>query len=150
MDFLSTNAISYMKQILFLLALFASIAVQASEELSLPIRGIADGDTILTNLDLPCPLCQVSIRIRDIDTPESNHLAKCDKEKELGLRAKKFLENFVKGKDTMVIKSFKWDKYGGRIDARVEINGVDIGRLMSKNGFAVHYTGKGAKYDWCS
>lgn len=116
----------------------------------LPIRGVADGDTIRTSLKLPCPLCAASVRIRDIDTPESNHLAKCPAEKAKGLEAKAFLINLITGQETMMARNVKWDKYGGRIDAIVEINGVNVGNLMISKGFAKPYTGAGPKPNWCN
>jgi endonuclease YncB( thermonuclease family) len=116
----------------------------------LPIRGVADGDTIRTLLKLPCPLCVASVRIRGIDTPETSHLAKCPAEKAKGLEAKAFLTNLIVGQETMMARNVKWDKYGGRIDAIVEINGVNIGDLMISKGFAKPYTGSGPKSNWCN
>lgn len=118
-------------------------------DITLPITKVVDGDTISTRLALPCPLCAVSIRIRGIDTPESTYLAKCPAEKEKGLAAKKYLTDFVIGQLSMIARDIKWDKYGGRIDAVVEINGVNIGDEMLKQGHAKPYTGAGPKPDWC-
>ena len=141
-----------MKHILFTSILsilsFFSLSVFATD-IVLPIRGVADGDTIKTTLKLPCPLCMASVRIRGIDTPESNFLAKCPLEKEKGLAAKTYLTNAIAGRTEMTARNIKWDKYGGRIDAVVEINGVDIGADMINKGFARPYTGAGPKSDWC-
>lgn len=115
----------------------------------MPIHGVADGDTIKSTLKLPCPLCNVSVRILDIDTPESTYLAKCAKEKALGIEAKVFLTKQIEGKETMMARSIKWDKYGGRINAHIEIDGVNIGDLMISRGYAQRYTGTGSKPDWC-
>lgn len=134
--------------ILFLsLSLITTTASAA--DMVMPIRGVADGDTIKSTLKLPCPLCNVSVRILDIDTPESNYLAKCEKEKALGLEAKAFLTKLSEGKETMIARGVKWDKYGGRIDAHVEIDGVNVGDLMISKGYAKKYTGSGPKPDWC-
>lgn len=119
-------------------------------DMVLPIRGVTDGDTIRTELDLPCPLCNVSVRILGIDTPESNFLAKCPAEQAKGIAAKKFLASFVSTADRMVVKNIKWDKYGGRIDGEVTINGVDVGAMMISNGYARAYSGIGSKSDWCN
>lgn len=115
----------------------------------MPIRGVADGDTIKSAVKLPCPLCNVSVRILNIDTPESTYLAKCEKEKILGLAAKEFLISFTAGKKTMMARDIKWDKYGGRINAHIEIDGVSVGDLMIASGFAKRHTGAGPKPDWC-
>ena len=140
-----------MKKLLTVLALSVfAVSSYAANEMVLPIRGVADGDTIRTTLKLPCPLCNVSVRILGIDTPESTFLAKCEKEKAKGLAAKAFVATMVQGQPEMVIKNFKWDKYGGRIDAYVEINGVSVGETLIKNGLAKPYTGEGPKPDWCN
>jgi micrococcal nuclease len=130
--------------------LLSLVAFSASAaDMIMPIRGVADGDTIKSTLKLPCPLCNVSVRILDIDTPESTYLARCAREKALGLEAKAFLTRLIEGKETMMARSIKWDKYGGRINAHVEIDGVNVGDLMISKGFARRYTGTGPKPDWC-
>ncbi len=138
-----------MKRFLLAGMLLVSVAVNAAD-MSLPIRGVADGDTVVSALDLPCPLCKVSVRIRGIDTPESNHLAKCRAEQLKGIEAKTFLKTYLHGKTVMTARDIKWDKYGGRIDATVEVDGVDIGNLMIEKGYAKPYPGVGPKPDWCS
>lgn len=137
-----------MKKILFAV-LLVSAGLANATDMVLPIRGVADGDTLTSTVKLPCPLCQVSVRIRGIDTPESNFLAKCPAEKVKGQAAKEFLINLTKGKDSMMARNIKWDKYGGRIDAVVEIDGKDVGQLMIEKGFAKPYTGQGPKPNWC-
>ena len=134
--------------ILFTLLLLVIVPASAAN-MTLPIRGVADGDTIKTTLKLPCPLCNVSVRILDIDTPESNYLAKCPAEKAKGLEAKAFLKEFVTGEPTMLVTSFKWDKYGGRINGHVSVKGTDIATLLIRKGYAKHYTGQGPKPNWC-
>ena len=119
-------------------------------DITMPIRGVVDGDTIKTSVNLPCPLCNVSIRLLGVDTPESTYLAKCPAEKEKALAAKNFVKTLIGTNTTMVIRNFKWDKYGGRIDAYVSINGVDISQSLIDNGLARPYTGQGPKSDWCN
>src|SRR5690606_34608940 len=130
---------------------FLSIISVASfaTDMTLPIRGVVDGDTLRSTVKLPCPLCSVSVRIRGIDTPESNYLAKCLAEKEKAVAAKAFILTLIGTSQTMLAKNVKWDKYGGRIDAIVEINGVDVGKEMIAKGFAKPYSGTGDKPDWC-
>ena len=121
-----------------------------SADMTMDIRRVVDGDTISSVIDLPCPLCLVSVRIIGIDTPESTHLAKCNKERLLGIAAKEFTKSLVGDAKTMLVRDVKWDKYGGRIDGRVEVNNVDIGYTLIKQGLARPYTGKGPKSNWCS
>lgn len=119
-------------------------------DMILPIRGVADGDTIRSTVKLPCPLCAVSVRIRNIDTPETSYRAKCPAERAKGLEAKAFLINLTIGQETMMARNVKWDKYGGRIDAAVEINGKDVGQQMIAAGLAKPYTGVGPRPNWCN
>jgi len=137
-----------MKKLLTLLLLVPIIAF--AHDLSFPIVSVIDGDTIKTVLPMPCPLCNVSIRIRDIDTPESTWRGKCDKEKALGLKATEFVKNLAKNQTIMTIRDADWDKYGGRIDAHVFINDVDVGKALLKAGLAKPYDGTGSKPDWCN
>jgi endonuclease YncB( thermonuclease family) len=139
-----------MKKLITLCVLSLAAVSALAADLVMPIAGVADGDTIRSTVKLPCPLCAVSVRIRGIDTPETGYLAKCSAEKTKGIAAKEFLTNFVINQPTMMARNIKWDKYGGRIDAVVEINGIDIGKLMLEKGFAKPYSGTGPKPDWCS
>ncbi len=117
----------------------------------LPLKGVVDGDTLQTEVkSLPTPLNHVLIRIRGIDTPESNYLAKCEREKYLGLEAKRYLTNLVSQRSKMTITNYKYDKYGGRIVADVRIKGIDIGKKMIELGYARPYNGTGSKSDWCN
>lgn len=138
-----------MKKLFLLLLSFFAISASAAD-MVLPFRSVSDGDTIATNLKLPCPLCNASVRILGIDTPESNYLAKCPAEKAKGLAAKAFLQRLFENQESFVARNVRWDKYGGRILAYVEVNGQDVGELMIKNGFARPYFGQGPKPDWCS
>ena len=139
-----------MKKFILTTLLLVTLSTSYALDMVLPIRGIADGDTIKTTLELPCPLCNVSVRILGIDTPESNHLAKCPAEQAKGIAAKKFLNDFISTAETMIVRNIKWDKYGGRIDGIVEIKGVNVGAMMISNGYARAYTGLGPKSDWCN
>lgn len=118
-------------------------------DMVLPIHGVTDGDTIKSRLNIPCPLCNVSVRIRGIDTPETASLAKCEKERVLGIKAKNFLIDFTQNKTSMLVKEPKWDKYGGRINGIVKIDGINVADLMISKGLARPYTGRGKKSDWC-
>lgn len=97
-------------------------------------RGFAnyDGDTI-----------SAKFRIENIDTPEIK--GACDAEKKLAIRAKDFTRAWLaKGKVT--IHQSGIDKYG-RILARVERNGEDLGEALIKAGLARPW--KGRREKWC-
>lgn len=134
-------------------------------DMRLPIIEVTDGDTIRTALSLPGPLDDIYIRLRNIDTPESRlakcardglpcpnttKAARCMKEYQLGLAASDYLKNFVGDSGMMVVRNYKWDKYGKRIDGDVFINDVNIGDMLIQQGYAKRYIdGKGQKPDWC-
>jgi micrococcal nuclease len=139
-----------MKKLLVAALLSTIMSASVALDMTLPITAVIDGDTIKTTLSLPCPLCSVSIRILGIDTPETGFLAKCPAEKVKGLAAKEYLKKLVGDQKTMTVHNVQWDKYGGRMDANVEINGIDVGKDMLEKGFAKPYTGVGPKPDWCS
>lgn len=121
-----------------------------ASELLMPIRGVTDGDTIKTVVTLPCPLCEVSIRINGIDTPESTkRLAMCEKERLLGIEATEFLRRLVAQHTLMVVTNAEWDKYGGRILGTVYVNGINLGQAMIDAGLAKPYFGSGPKPNWC-
>jgi len=133
-------------------------------DMRLPILEVTDGDTIKTAFSLPGPLDSVSVRIRDIDTPESRiakcakkgipcpkntKAAKCMAEYNLGKEASMFLRNYIGDMSIMVVRNYKWDMYGGRIDADVFIDKVNIGALLIEKGYAKEYHGSGPKPNWC-
>jgi endonuclease YncB( thermonuclease family) len=131
-------------------AFFLSPILAFAHDLVVPIISVTDGDTIKTILTLPCPLCYASIRIAGIDTPETNYLAKCAREKERGILATNFVKNLVKNQPVMIIKDPSWDKFGGRIDATVIVNDKNIGNELLAAGLAKPYNGTGPRPDWCN
>lgn len=138
-----------MIKLLLAVTLLASTATYA-HDLLLPIRGVTDGDTIKTVVTLPCPLCEVSVRINGIDTPESTtRFAQCEKEKQLGIQATEYVKQLVSGQTLMTVTDTEWDKYGGRILGTVYVNGVNIGQELINAGLAKPYFGSGPKPDWC-
>lgn len=118
--------------------------------LEVPVIKIIDGDTFKTIITFPPPLHDVSIRIYPIDAPETSWRAKCPEEKKLGLQAKSYLTELLKDAKIVSLTNLKWDEYGGRIDATVYYNGVNIGQRMIDKGYAKKYTGKEKKPEWCN
>ncbi len=111
---------------------------------------VVDGDTIVFAVDwLPKELGNtISVRVVGIDTPEKSHIAKCDKEKELGKKASEYTKSLFAGKKEAQVTILHWDKYGGRLNGYVSINGKDLGETLIKAGYARPYDG-GKKSNWC-
>lgn len=110
---------------------------------------VIDGDTIIIDTENESKLINrlgLKIRLQGIDTPEKK--GKCRKEKELALEATKLLKNLVYGK-SVILKDVKWDKFGGRINAKIFIDNVNIGQELLKNKLAVEYFGEKKSKDWC-
>jgi len=140
-----------MKTLIFLLLLMPIFAVAAERVWVVPFVKVVDGDTIQTTISaLPVPLNNFKIRLLGIDTPEKGYRAKCEKEKLLGQKSTTYLTGILSGTKTITIKNFKHDKYGGRINADVYVDGMNIGQKMIEEGFAKPYSGVGLKPNWCN
>jgi len=112
------------------------------------ILRVIDGDTLeIKNECFPKEL-KLSVRVLGIDTPEKASRAKCDKEAKLAEKASKFTKQFVGKNKTATFRNIKWDKYGGRLLADVEINGKNLAGELVKNNYARSYDGK-KKGSWC-
>ena len=129
--------------ILFIICCFISTNSYATT-----IDRVVDGDTFeIKNPKPPLKLMQTIHRIAGIDAPESfKQAAKCKKEIELGLKAKEFVSNFVKGGVEIVYVEL--DKYG-RYLVNVDKNGINLADELVKNGLAVYYDGGTKEKDWC-
>lgn len=109
---------------------------------------VVDGDTIaFIDKRQPKPIQKVSIRVLGIDTPESTYRAKSEAEKKHGLAAKQFVYQRIKKARRLHLTIKGWDKYGGRVLGSIKVDGKDIAKLMTQEGYAVYYDG-GKKPDW--
>ncbi|NDG32480.1 thermonuclease family protein [bacterium] len=111
---------------------------------------VSDGDTVVIAAPfLPSPLKpELAVRIYGVDTPEKNHLAKCESEKQRGLAATEFTKKAVASTQKHQVILYGWDKYGGRVLGDMILNGVSLRAELIKNGFAREYYGE-AKTSWC-
>ena len=123
------------------------VAAQASD-FSGPARAqverVIDGDTV--KMRVAIWLDQeiiVSVRLAGVDAPELFR-PKCSAERMLARKAKVFVEDFLQGGEAD-LSEIKQDKYAGRVVARVEAQGADLGQAMVKAGLGV----TGAKGNWC-
>lgn len=91
---------------------------------------------------------KLSIRVIGIDTPEKAPRAKCKKEAELGEKATKMTKLLLSSAQDIGFSEIKWDKFGGRIDAKVSVDRVDLGESLISAGLARPYHGE-KKQSWC-
>jgi endonuclease YncB( thermonuclease family) len=139
-----------MKYLLLLILLIPQLALAQEQKIQVADVRTIDGDTLeIFNVDLPNHLKPNKFRIYGIDTPESKkQFAKCKKEMELGLKAKKFTEDFL---NDFVFLSFEDhpDKYGRILIKVRNAKGKDLANELIKAGLAVEYYGDKKTKNWC-
>ena len=107
-----------------------------------------DGDTCRVSLPgLPDVFATMGVRIRGIDAAELRG-AKCDLEKCLAVDARDKLVSMVVGRNA-TLDDCAPDKYF-RLLCDVSVDGADVGSQLLRGGYAVRYTGRGPKHDWCA
>lgn len=117
-----------------------------------PVLGVIDGDTLKVHLPgLPMELQPVKVRVRGIDTPELK--GKCASEKAAAKKAGAFTRSLIEMANTnsrpIQFSKIEWDKYGGRIDADVAIDGRSLADMLVSAGMARRYDG-GKRGGWCT
>jgi endonuclease YncB( thermonuclease family) len=90
----------------------------------------------------------VGFRLYGIDCPDRFWRAKCPREAELAEEAREFTLDLLTNAKHVEFDIVKWDKYGGRIDAIVRADGVDIATALKEAKLAVEYDG-GKRPSWC-
>lgn len=131
---------------LFLILLFISLPAHANYKWK--VTDVVDGDTINIEMrKLPKEL-SMKVRVYGIDTPEHGWRAKCDSERELAKQAKEFTAKLINDAKKVYFTDVKWDKYGGRIVAKVFVDGNDLSQMLISNGLAKPYFGD-KKSSWC-
>ncbi len=127
-----------------LLVCIAVLAMLPSPQAK-PVQGptlykVIDGDTIRSPAG-------VTYRLKGYDTPET-YQAKCDKELELGLKAKARLEELIASGETTLEESGHLDRYGRSL-ATLRVKGVDVADILIMEGLARPYHGRGKREGWC-
>jgi endonuclease YncB( thermonuclease family) len=79
--------------------------------------------------------------------------AKCEKENILAQKASNYTKNSIekaqKNHQKITFSEIKWDKYGGRIVAKVMIDNSELGQELVRRGLARIYRGD-KKKTWCN
>ncbi len=121
----------------------AAMKPVASAEGECRILRVVDGDT----LSLICPEEGMqSARLLGFDTPEK-YSPKCLGEFLAAERASWHLRALIQGADRLSLTQEGTDQYG-RALVRLELDGVDVARLMIRAGHARQYGG-GLRGGWC-
>ena len=121
-----------MRFVLFVLVVLAGVfsAGPAGGTYVGPARGsverIIDGDTVKMRVAIWIDQeLLVSVRLADIDAPELFR-PKCLTEKAKAREAKAFVEDFLSSGEA-ILHDISRGKYAGRVIARIEANGADLG-----------------------
>lgn len=112
------------------------------------VTSIYDGDTFRVNIfSYPGIVGEkMGIRVNGIDTPEMK--AKCEKEKLLARKAKKFTVNFLRSSKIIELRNMQRGKYF-RIVADVYGDGKNLTDELIKNNLGVKYDGGKKTKNWC-
>lgn len=107
---------------------------------------VTDGDTFRARLEVwPGVEVVTAVRVAGIDTPELR--GKCVAERERAIAARERLRALLATGPVLVTRVAP-DKYSGRVDAQVSVNGVRIADTLVAEGLARAYAG-GARSGWC-
>lgn len=132
-------------------AILATSHVVGAPALACPwqIVSVSDGDTLIAHVPcLPEPLQRVLVRVVGVDAPEAGSKARCDYERDLAARATALTEALVMRSGRVELEFVSWDRWGGRADAIVKINGVTLADALIRAGVGRPYDG-GARAPWC-
>jgi hypothetical protein len=88
------------------------------------------------------------VRVLGVDTPEKGGHAKCVEEDILAIQATATTINLVKKAQIITFSHIKWDKFGGRILADVEIDNKSLAEILIAKKVARAYHGE-KKASWC-
>ena len=103
-----------------------------------------DGDTCYVTVDGK----KNKIRLLELDTPEISK-PKCEIERELGLKARDYLNGLIARASTIEFKTDYVEDYYGRILSYLIIDGEDVSTKIVNNKLGVVYD-RYNKKDWCS
>jgi micrococcal nuclease len=121
----------------------AAMKTASSDQGDCRIFRVIDGDTV----SLICPEDGMeSARLLGLDTPEK-YSPKCLDEFVAAEKASWHLRALIQKADRMVVAHEGRDQYG-RALVRLELDGVDVARLMVRDGHARTYGG-GLRGSWC-
>jgi len=107
---------------------------------------VVDGDTIRARIRVWVEIeADTLVRIDGIDTPELR--GACEEEVRLARRARDRVVA-IAAEGGLMLYDVRYGKYAGRVIARVEAAGRDIGATLQAEGLARPYSGR-RRAGWC-
>ena len=108
------------------------------------VERVVDGDTVRVRVAIWLDQeIRVAVRLADVDAPELFR-PECPGEKARAQSAKAFVETFLEGREVM-LHDIRRGKYAGRVAARIEADGEDLGRALVAAGLG----STDLKTRWC-
>lgn len=117
-----------------------------AEDMRATVLEVHDGDTLFFRPDgdcLPKLFQRMGLRFLGCDTPELRD--KRPEIREQAHAALAYTAERIKPGQVVVIKNVKWDKFGGRVDGTIEVDGVNLCTLLIDAGLARPFNGQGSK-----
>jgi endonuclease YncB( thermonuclease family) len=109
------------------------------------VESVYDGDTFTAKIyTWPGEVHESEVRVLGVDTPEIH--GKCDAEKDAAQKAKARMIELLKGK--ILLYGIREDKYGGRVEAYVEVDGKRVDHILIEEGLGRLYMGE-HRPGWC-
>ena len=140
-----------MKGFVVMVAAVAMLSTPAwSADYAWPVLEVIDGDTVKfdASADMPPELAKLSVRLLGVDTPEKGYRAKCDEERAAGQAATAFTEVALDAASAIVVRDPKWGKWGGRVLAKLMLDGRSLSASLIAEGHGRAYDG-GKRGSWC-
>jgi len=136
---------------LFLVPLGALSSSPSANKNDYKVIRVIDGDTVEIEVpSMPHGIPpRLSVRLKDVDTPEGEGRARCEQERVLAAQAKRYVEHSLMVARTLKITFDGWDKYGGRVLGYILLDGESLSQRLITVGLGVYYDGKGPKKNWC-
>ena len=139
--------------IIYLLFLAVNVFAKTMQDFyNVKIISVYDGDTFKVSLSCDYPIfCQnISVRVKNIDTPELKTKNKC--EKAVAKKAKKLTQDFLTG-GNIVLKNCERDKYFRllcEVKKQISDEETDLANLLFQENLAYKYFGgTKQKINWC-
>lgn len=137
-----------MRYVARIIAFLALLTQAHAKEYDWKYLHIIDADTLLFEaLWSPLENKTIAVRLYSIDAPESFR-PKCKEEYQIALKAKEFVKKTLDNAKHISVTPLSWDKYGGRLLARVTVDNEDLSVKILKAGYAREYHGE-HKNGWC-
>lgn len=110
------------------------------------VLAVQDGDTFRARIEVwPGVEVVTAVRLRGIDTPELK--GKCASERERAIAAREQLRKLLAA-GRVELREVELDKYAGRVDAYVLVEGLPVAEALIAEGHARRYAG-GTRQGWC-